>query len=116
MGQARDHGRAGEAIAAAYLELLGWEVVQRNARVGGVEVDLVALEGRIEVLVEVKYRGRADFGGAALAVDHGKRDRLRRAALAREAAGARWVRVDVIAIDLADDGLRVRHYRNAVQS
>jgi putative endonuclease len=116
MGTARSHGRAGESLAAAYLELLGWEVVQRNARIHGVEVDLLAVEGRTRVLVEVKYRGRVDFGGAALAVDHDKRARLRRAALGLEAAGVRWVRVDVVALDLTDDGLRLRHYRNAVQS
>ncbi len=116
MGTARSHGQAGEAFAAAYLTLLGWRDLERNVRVGGVEVDLVALEGSTRVLVEVKYRGRADFGGAALAVDHGKRDRLRRAALALEAQGVRWVRIDVVALEMTDDGLRLRHYRNAVQS
>jgi putative endonuclease len=116
MGTARSHGQAGEALAAVYVELLGWKEIERNRRIGGVEVDLVALEGSTRVLVEVKYRGRADFGGAALAVDQGKRDRLRRAALALEAAGVRWVRIDVVALELTDDGLRLRHYRNAVQS
>ncbi len=116
MGTARSHGHAGEQLAAAYLALLGWTEVQRNTRIGGVEVDLVALEGSTRVLVEVKYRGRDDFGGAALAIDHAKRDRLRRAALTLEAQGVRWVRVDVVTLDRTDDGLRLRHYRNAVQS
>ena len=116
MGTARAHGRAGETLAAAYLELLGWTDLERNVRIGGVEVDLVACEGGTRVLVEVKFRGRADFGGAALAVDRGKRDRLRQAALALEARGVRWVRIDVLAMELIDDGLRLRHYRNAVQS
>lgn len=116
MGTARAHGLAGEALAAAYLELIGWKELERNPRIGGVEVDLVALEGATRVLVEVKYRGRVDFGGAALAVDRGKRDRLRRAALALEARGVRWVRIDVLAMELTDDGLRLRHFRNAVQS
>jgi putative endonuclease len=116
MGTTRARGQAGEALAAAYLTLLGWGALERNVRVGGVEVDLVAVDGDTRVLVEVKYRGRADFGGAALAVDQGKRDRLRRAALACEACGVRWVRIDVVAMELTDDGLRLRHYRNAVQS
>ncbi len=116
MGTARSRGQAGETLAATYLELIGWSEIERNVRIGGVEVDLVALEGSTRVLVEVKYRGRADYGGAALAVDHGKRDRLRRAGLALEARGVRWVRIDVVAMELTDDGLRLRHYRNAVQT
>ncbi len=114
MGTAQDHGRAGETLAAAYLTLAGLEVVARNARLAGVEVDLLAREGRTRVLVEVKLRGRADYGGAACAVDARKRERLRRAALALMAAEGGPVRVDVVALDLTDDGLSLRHVRNAV--
>ena len=85
----------------------------RNQRLGGVEVDLVAAEAKARILVEVKYRGRSDYGGAALAVDRIKRERLIRAARALESQGAA-VRIDVVAIELDADGATVRHYRNAV--
>ena len=49
MGIARDHGAAAEDLAAAYVRLLGWEVVARNTRLAGVEVDLVAEIGRAHV-------------------------------------------------------------------
>lgn len=114
MGLARDRGKAGEDLAAAYLELTGCSVLARNAAIGGVEVDLVVQDGPARVLVEVKYRGRSDFGGAAMAVDHVKRERLRRAAAAALRAGARRIRVDVVAIELSADGATVRHYRDAV--
>jgi putative endonuclease len=114
MGLARERGRAGEDLAAAYLELTGCSVLARNPEVGGVEVDLVVQDGTAHVLVEVKFRRRSDFGGAAMAVDHQKRDRLRRAAAAALRAGARRVRVDVVAIELSEDGAAVRHYRDAV--
>jgi putative endonuclease len=114
MGVARRHGLAGETLAAAYLELQGFEVVARNVRLAGVEVDLVAADGEARVVVEVKFRGRSDYGGAALAVDRGKRERLRRAALALAQRGTERVRVDVVAIELAADGASIRHYRNAV--
>jgi putative endonuclease len=108
-------GRAGEALAAAYLALAGLRVVDRNPRIAGVEVDLVAEDRGVTVLVEVKARSRSDFGGAAHAVDARKRERLRRAALAA-ARGARGVRVDVVTVELEADGARLRHYRNAVES
>ncbi len=69
MGLAQDRGRAGEALAVAYLELVGCRTVARNARLAGVEVDVVADDGPTRVLVEVRLRTRSDFGGAAATVD-----------------------------------------------
>ena len=115
MGRAQEHGRAGESLAAAYLEIAGLEVTQRNVRLAGVEVDLVAREEETRVVVEVKLRNRSDYGGAAGAVDERKRARLRRAALALLAAEGGPVRVDVVAMDLAPEGLALRHVRDAVQ-
>jgi putative endonuclease len=103
-------GRGGEALAAGYLELIGLTVVARNTRLAGVEVDLVALDGETHVLVEVKLRSRSDYGGPAQAVDARKRGRLLRAA---RTLGEVPVRVDLIAIELVDGGLGLRHYRNA---
>jgi putative endonuclease len=111
---ARSRGSAAETLAACYLELSGMEVVARNRRVAGVEIDLVAVDGNARVLVEVKYRGRSDYGGAALAVDFRQRERLARAARAVAAESGSAVRIDVVAIELGAEGLALRHYRNAV--
>jgi len=114
MGRAQRRGQVGEALAAAYLELAGYVIEARNTRIAGVEVDLVASDERRRVVVEVKLRSRADYGGAALAVGHAKRERLRRAALALARGEVLPVRIDVIAIELESDSATVRHYRNAV--
>ena len=114
MGVAHTRGRAGEALAIAYLELAGCRLIARNLKLGGVEVDALATDGPTQVVVEVKYRGRSDYGGAAAAVDAAKRARLVRAARALQLAGARRVRIDVVAVDLSPEGATVRHYRNAV--
>ena len=114
MGITQTRGRAGEALAIAYLELTGCRVLARNLRLGGVEVDVVVGDGSAQVVVEVKVRGRADFGGAAAAIDHAKRMRLIRAAHALEQRGAGSVRIDVVAVDVSAEGATVRHYRNAV--
>ena len=114
MGAAQDRGRAGEALAAAYMELIGCRLVARNALLGGVEVDLVVDDGPVRVLVEVRVRARADFGGAAATVDTLKRRRLVRAARALEQQGLPRVRVDVIAVDLVAGGAAIGHHRNAV--
>jgi len=53
-------GREGERIVARELERRGWQIVARNARVKGIrgEMDVIALEQRTLVVVEVKT-GRA---------------------------------------------------------
>jgi putative endonuclease len=112
MGVRQERGRAAEALAAAYLGLLGFRARATNARIGGVEIDIVVEDGDTIVLVEVKLRSRADYGGAADAVDRTKRARLARAALALEQRDGRPVRVDVVAVDLESDEARLRHIRN----
>lgn len=107
-------GERGETLAAAYLELMGFRTEARNTRLAGVEVDLLARDGEARVVVEVKLRNRADYGGAAVAVDRAKQARLLRAARALAAGGSDPVRIDVVAIEFEADGLTLRHYRNAV--
>jgi len=114
MGDAQDRGRAGEALAAAYLELVGCRFVARNVRLAGVEVDLVVDDGASRVLVEVRLRSRHDYGGASATIVRAKRERLIRAARALEQQGVRHPRVDVVAIDLTASGVTLTHHRNAV--
>jgi len=108
-------GRAGESLAAAYLELTGYRLMERNIRVAGVEIDLVADDRGTMVLVEVKTRARNDWGGAAVAIDRAKRERLRRAALGLVQRGAARVRIDVITIETDAEGARLTHHRNAIE-
>jgi len=112
MGIAGAHGRAGESLAAAYLELCGCVIRARNFRLAGVEVDLLVQEGRTLVLVEVKTRTRGDYGGAALAVNAAQRARLLRAASALDASAPR--RIDLVAIETREEGAVITHYRNAL--
>ena len=114
MGSTQLRGRAAEAMAAAYLELLGCAIVARNVRLHGVEVDAVVDDGHTRVLVEVRCRNRLDYGGAAESIDRVKRARLLKAVRALEVERTGPVRIDVIAIDVVGDGATLRHYRNAV--
>jgi putative endonuclease len=116
MGLAATHGRAAEALAVAYLELIGFRVLDRNLRLGGVEVDVLAADRSDQVVVEVKFRSRADYGGPAAAVDTPKRARLLRAASALVARGAQRVRIDVVTVERVLEGAEIRHYRAAVEA
>ena len=75
-------GQLAETAAAKYLERQGYQILDRNWRTKWCEIDIVAERDEEVHLVEVKYRGRSDFGGGFGAINHDKADRLRRAASA----------------------------------
>lgn len=104
-------GRRGEELAARELHQAGLVIVDRNVRLPGGEIDLVAREGDELVFVEVKTR----IGDASTAPDEivnlAKLQRLERLAEAYvERLGepdVAW-RVDVVAVVLGRDGRVVR--------
>lgn len=55
-------GRAGEEFARAYLESLGYAVLGCNLRFGRKEIDILAMDGDVLVVVEVKTRLSQAFG------------------------------------------------------
>ena len=114
MAESGNRGRASETLAAAYLELIGMTITARNVRLAGVEIDLVAIDRATHVLIEVKFRGRGDYGGPEGAIDSRKRSRLLRAANALHGNGCDDVRIDVVAVERSDEGVVVRHHRGAV--
>ncbi|MDD2885104.1 MAG: YraN family protein [Dechloromonas sp.] len=69
-------GREAEARAAAYLENCGLQLVDRNFRIRGGEIDLIMRHGTTLVFVEVRQRSRSDYGGAGASITAGKRRRL----------------------------------------
>ncbi|WP_019586314.1 YraN family protein [Deinococcus apachensis] len=74
-------GADAEARAAAHLETLGREVLARNYRIPGGEIDLVSREGGMLVFTEVRQRRNARYGSAAESVTARKLGLMRRAAL-----------------------------------
>jgi putative endonuclease len=119
-------GRAAEALVADSLERRGMRIVARNVRTSSVrgEIDLIALDGRALVFVEVKaLRATAQAGPErpALAVGHRKRHKLRSLALAwlRDHDGSvpahGTLRFDVVGLRLDSRGHAIEweHVRGA---
>lgn len=102
-------GDHGETLAAEHLASRGLEVVARNWRIASGdlrgELDLVALDHHAGcvVVVEVKTRRGAGWGGPLAAVGHRKQAALRRLAMAfmvEADVPYRQVRIDVIGVRL----------------
>lgn len=84
---------------ADHLREHGCIVLGMNVRVGRDELDIVALEGRTLLIVEVRTRSDTSHGHAFETVTRAKAARLRRAAARYLAAHeADEVRIDVAAV------------------
>jgi putative endonuclease len=57
-------GSLGELLAAAHLERLGFETLERNVRGRRGEIDLIVFNGRVLAFVEVKTRRVRSWSGA----------------------------------------------------
>jgi putative endonuclease len=120
-------GAAAEDRVADRLARAGWRVLGRRVRLGREELDLVALDPGPPpalVIVEVRARGRRDFGLPEETLDHRKRAALRRAIGALLVAGRlpdgtplprAPLRFDLVAVEAGSagkgDGPELRHHR-----
>ena len=77
-----DLGRRGEDLAAQFLAVSGYTIIDRNWRCARGEIDLVARDGGETVFVEVKTRSSTAFGHPFEAITARKLARLRRLAIA----------------------------------
>jgi putative endonuclease len=111
-------GVAAEQMAAAYLAIEGWDVTERNVRIAGGEIDLIARRGAWVLLVEVRFR-RSSIHGTAVETVCGPKaralGRAGRAYVARRRGRAECWRFDIITVTLGSDGdAWVRSFPGAV--
>lgn len=109
-------GRRGEELAAAHLQALGYTVVGRNLVNAVGELDLVVLDGRTVVVVEVKTRSRPGRPPSE-AVNYRKQRKLTMTA-ALFLQSRKWqdrpARFDVVEVVCRPDGAPlIRHIKNA---
>jgi putative endonuclease len=104
----RQRGAASEQLAAAYLQTQGLLVLAHNVRCRAGELDLVCLDRNVLAIVEVRQRGRVDFGGALASVDAIKQRKIIRATqflIRRRPHWGRYpMRFDVVGIEGLPDG------------
>jgi len=109
-------GKEGERIAERYLKKKGYRLVERNYRCPVGELDLIALDRRVIVFVEVKTRTDDRFGGPLESVHWRKQQKMIKAAqffLSQQRLHQREARFDVIGISFVDGEPVVEHIQNA---
>ncbi len=112
-------GKTGEEIAKAFLEDLRFKIVEWNFRTPFGEIDLVCLDKKTIVFIEVKTRISKNFGPPMLAIINKKKRTIIKNAmyyLKKFRLFDRDARIDVISINLDDNGEleRLEHIKSAL--
>jgi putative endonuclease len=108
-------GAAAEQLVSDWLTAQGLTVVARNLRLGPLELDIVARDGPLVLIVEVRCRRQGARVSGLTSVVHCKRERLRRAArrLWRDRyandSSAERLRFDVASVTFGPDGAEVEY-------
>ena len=123
MGEGKDprvgRGRAAEDAACEELQRRGYRILERNVRVAGAELDVVARHGSALVFVEVRSRSSRRYGGPLATVGREKQRRVARGArayLARRPGPAPPARFDVVGVDWVEGRPLCTIVRNAFEA
>lgn len=113
--------RRGERAAERFVRKRGLKIVGRRERDQFGELDLIAVDGRTIVFIEVKTRRTHGAGHPAEAVDADKQQRLTRLALAylkRHDLLEHSARFDVVAVTWPERSKRpvIDYYQNAFEA
>lgn len=76
----QDAGSLGEQLVARKLESQGFQLIACNARVGRLELDVIAARGQLIVFCEVRTRNSRAFLNPIETIDRAKVARVRKAA------------------------------------
>lgn len=98
-------GNYGEDLACEYLKKRGYKILERNYRIRGGEIDIVARDGETLVFVEVKTRYSHDFGSPGESITPWKIKALLKTArfyIQKIGWRDREYRLDFVGIDFVD--------------
>lgn len=115
----KELGLLGEQLAAGYLLELGYGLLDLRYTVPHMgELDIIARDDDVTVIVEVKSQTPGDWGSAEERIDVKKRDRLM--ATAQHYCGEKGidseVRFDVISVTFTKAGPQIRHIKSGIHA
>jgi len=108
-------GKKGEELAAGFLKESGYRILETNWRSGHDEIDIIALDEKELVIVEVKTLSSEFFGYPEQAVNKKKQDFLIRAAqaYADKVETDLEIRYDIISVYLKEGSCKIDHFKDA---
>ncbi len=96
-------GAKGEDLAVSFLRKKGYKIIERNFRMRGGEIDIIAIDDDTLVFIEVKARSTTEFGSPLEAITYWKMNSLIKTAQFYKNKNPRLpqaLRIDAVAITL----------------
>lgn len=109
-------GLAAEQLVCVRLEALGYTIVDRNVRVGRLEIDIIARQGSLMVFCEVRGRSSDAWMTPAQSIDTAKVKRIRQAAavwLKSNRPSTTQVRFDAASVTFDREPPRLDYFERA---
>ena len=115
MATAKELGEKAEGMAQQHLIGLGYKIIATNWRHGHLELDIVAMDGKVLVIVEVKARSGLRYEHPSEAVTDTKIKRIVEAADAYIIGRNLDVetRFDVVTVIFFQKGHELEHFKDA---
>jgi len=111
-------GQDSENFAVEFLQKNGYTIIQRNYRIRGGEIDIIAKENDTLVFIEVKSRTSTRYGHAIESLSHQQQKRLYKTAITylhEHKMKNQRARFDVVAIQKNQyPGTEIRLIKNAL--
>ena len=98
-------GNYGESLAVNFLKKQGYKILERNYRIRGGEIDIVARDGEFLVFVEVKARWSHEYGLPSESITYYKVKALLKTAAfycVKINWGDKPYRIDMVSVDFAN--------------
>jgi putative endonuclease len=115
MAEHNDIGKAGEVLAQKHLKEKGYIILETNWRHGKDEIDIIAIDGKFLVIVEVKTRQSNWLGEPEISVNRDKQRFLVRAAdiyIQRHNID-KETRFDIVSVLLKNEKATINHIVDA---
>lgn len=110
-------GKEGEEMAVDFIRKQGFKIIKKNYRTAFGEIDIIARDKDVIVFIEVKTRADSFFGHPFEAVNHRKREKIKKVALCymKGLKKENPARFDVLSIRLENGKHTVEHIRDAFE-
>lgn len=115
----KETGQLGEDIAIHYLKQKGYIILNKNYRCKYGEIDIIALEKKEIIFIEVKTRQNSKYGLPSEAVNKIKQQHMLRSIknyLFINNIYEKSIRIDVIEIYIKDNIYEVNHIKQAFEA
>ena len=116
--QRQQIGKSGEKVVARYLKKKGYKVLQQNFTCPVGEIDIIGLDKKTIVFVEVKTRRSLSYGSARMAITSYKQKKISMAALYYLKSTHQMnqrARFDVVTVLSSDEEQVIDHIQNAFE-